>query len=88
MRLDKMTSQLQSALADAQSLAIGRDHSAIESEHILLALIDQQGGTARPMLAQAGFNLVNLKKGLTERLDAMAKLNSPSGEISLGPSAR
>ena len=50
MRMEKLTNQLQSALSEAQSIAIGNDHTAIESEHLLLALLDQQGGSVRPIL--------------------------------------
>ena len=49
MRLDKLTSKLQTALADAQSLALGRDHNQIRPEHLMLVLIDQKGGTVRPL---------------------------------------
>ena len=51
MRMDKLTSRFQQALADAQSLAVGRDHNLIEPAHLLLALLDQQGGGTRPLLA-------------------------------------
>ena len=53
MRMDKLTSKFQMALSDAQSLAVGRDHQFIEPLHLMLALLDQQGGTARPLLARA-----------------------------------
>ena len=55
MRLDKLTSKLQTALADAQSLALGKDHNLIRPEHLMLVLIDQKGGTVRPLLSQTGF---------------------------------
>ena len=53
MRMDKMTNQLQLALADAQSLALGKDHNFIEPVHLLSALLDQQGGASRPLLQKA-----------------------------------
>ena len=84
MRLDKMTTQLQAALADAQSLAVGRDHSAIEPEHIVLALIDQQSSSVKPMLAKAGFNRDQLRTDLLAKLDDLARLNQPTGEIQMG----
>ena len=59
MRMDKLTSRFQQALSDAQSLAVGRDHNLIEPAHLLLALLDQQGGGTRPLLAQAGVNAVS-----------------------------
>ena len=52
MRMDKLTSKFQLALSDAQSLAVGRDHQFIEPAHVLAALLDQNGGTVRPLLAQ------------------------------------
>ncbi len=83
MRLDKMTSQLQNAFSEAQSLAVGRDHTAIEPEHLLLALIQQSGSSVRPMLAQAGFDLNRLKADLNQRLDEFATITNPSGEVQL-----
>ena len=50
MRMDKLTSRFQQALSDAQSLAVGRDHNLIEPAHLLLALVDQKGGSTRPLL--------------------------------------
>ncbi|MFN2119397.1 MAG: Clp protease N-terminal domain-containing protein, partial [Anaerolineales bacterium] len=54
MRMDKLTSKFQLALQDAQSLAVGRDHQFIEPVHLLVALLDQEGGTARHLLTKAG----------------------------------
>ena len=54
MRMDKLTSRFQQALADAQSLAVGRDHQFIEPAHVLLALLDGSGGSVRPLLMKAG----------------------------------
>ena len=62
MRMDKLTSRFQQAIADAQSLAVGRDHTIIEPAHLLLALLDQQGGGTRPLLAQAGVNVPVLRE--------------------------
>ena len=64
MRIDRFTNQLQSALADAQSLAVGQDHTAIEPAHLLSSLLTQQGGAVRPMLAQAGFNLASIERAI------------------------
>lgn len=87
MRLDKMTTQLQTALADAQSMAVGRDHTAIEPEHIILALIEQQASSVKPMLAKAGFNLAQMRSNLGERLEELATLAEPTGEIQLSQGA-
>ena len=60
MRMDKLTAKFQQALADAQSLAVGRDHQFIEPAHLLLALLDTQGGSVRPLLEKAGISLNRL----------------------------
>ena len=56
MRIDRMTSKLQVALSDAQSMAVGRDHSQIDPLHLVLALIEQQHGSIKPLLMQVGFD--------------------------------
>ena len=72
MRIDKLTNQLQTALADAQSIAVGNDHSAIEPVHLLLALLNQQGGSIRPILNRAGFDVIGLQKVLNNQLDQVS----------------
>ncbi len=62
--MDKLTSKFQLALADAQSLAVGRDHGLIEPAHVLVALLDQQGGVVRQLLTQAGINIHFLRSKL------------------------
>ena len=64
MRIDKLTSKLQSALADAQSLALGKEHASIEPAHLLMALIDQNRGSAFTLLSQTGFNVGELRSQL------------------------
>jgi len=83
MRIDKLTNQLQSALADAQSIAVGNDHSAMEPLHLLLALLNQQGGSVRPILNRAGYDVVGLQAELNSQLDKLAKISSPTGEANL-----
>jgi len=83
MRIEKLTNQLQSALADAQSIAVGNDHSAIEPLHLLLALLNQQGGSVRPILNRAGFDVGGLQADLNTQLDKLAKISSPTGEANL-----
>lgn len=83
MRIDRFTNQLQTALADAQSLAVGRDHSQLEPWHMLLALISQQGGSVRPLLAQAGFDVRALRDRLNEKLEQLAKVNNPTGDVNM-----
>jgi ATP-dependent Clp protease ATP-binding subunit ClpB len=83
MRIDKLTNQLQTALADAQSIAIGNDHSAIEPLHLLLALLNQQGGSIRPILNRAGFDVVGLQDALNRQIAEVPKISIPSGEANL-----
>ena len=84
MRMDKLTSRFQQALADAQSLAVGRDHNLIEPAHLLLALLDQQGGGARPLLARADVNVALLRERLGEILEGLPKVSGQAGSVSLG----
>ena len=84
MRMDKLTSRFQQAIADAQSLAVGRDHSIIEPAHLLLALLDQQGGGTRPLLSQAGVNVPALRERLAEALDKLPKVSGQAGQLSVG----
>ena len=84
MRMDKLTSRFQQALADAQSLAVGRDHNLIEPVHVLTALLDQSGGSTRPLLAQAGVNVPVLRERLVEALDKLPKVNGQAGSLSIG----
>ncbi|WP_242110538.1 ATP-dependent chaperone ClpB [Luteimonas aquatica] len=84
MRMDKLTSRFQQALADAQSLAVGRDNNLIEPTHLLLALLDQSGGGTRPLLTQAGVNVPVLRERLTEALDKLPKVSGQAGQISVG----
>jgi ATP-dependent Clp protease ATP-binding subunit ClpB len=81
MRNDKLTSRFQNALADAQSLAIGRDNQMIEPAHLLTALLDQQGGSLRPLFAKAGANVPKLKTDLGTLLDRLPKVEGAAGEV-------
>ncbi|KTT26723.1 protein disaggregation chaperone [Pseudomonas oryzihabitans] len=83
MRIDRFTSKLQLALADAQSLAVGHDHPAIEPLHLFSALLDQQGGSIPPLLRQVGFDLASLRKTLAEELDKLPKIQNPTGDVNL-----
>jgi ATP-dependent Clp protease ATP-binding subunit ClpB len=81
MRMDKLTSKFQLALADAQSLAVGRDHQFIEPAHLLSALVDQQGGSARPLLAKAGANVNQLRSELGALLERLPRVEGAAGEV-------
>src|ERR1700749_1756073 len=84
MRMDKLTTKFQQALADAQSLAVGRDNQYIEPVHLMAALLDQQGGTARPLLEKAGAQVPKLRSDLAGALDRIAKVEGSGGEVLLG----
>ncbi len=80
MRMDKLTSKFQMALADAQSLALGKDHQFIEPVHLMIAMLDQEGGGVRHLLTQAGVNVNQLRSGLGEIMDQiMDHMPSVSG---------
>ncbi|HEX7029102.1 MAG TPA: ATP-dependent chaperone ClpB [Gammaproteobacteria bacterium] len=81
MRMDKLTSKFQLALADAQSLALGRDHQFIEPAHLMLALVDQDGGSVRPLLARAGVQLNQLRADLQRALDNLPQVEGTPGEV-------
>ncbi|MDE2138783.1 MAG: AAA family ATPase, partial [Gammaproteobacteria bacterium] len=81
MRMDKLTSRFQQALADAQSLALGRDHQFMEPAHVLLAMLDSSGGSIRPLLLKAGADVNKLRSGLLALLDTLPKVEGTPGEV-------
>jgi len=84
MRLDKLTSKFQMALAEAQSLAVGQDHQFIEPVHVMVALLDQEGGAVRGLLTKAGVNINLLRSQLGEAVDRLAKVEGTGGEVHIG----
>ena len=74
MRMDKLTSRFQAALADAQSLAVGRDNQFIEPAHLLLAMLDAEGGGVRPLLIKAGVDVNRLRTQLIKLVDRLPKV--------------
>ena len=81
MRLDKLTSKFQMALGEAQSLAVGQDHQFIEPAHLMVALLDQQGGTIRGLLTKSGVNVNLLRSQLGNVVDRLAKVEGAGGEV-------
>jgi len=84
MRMDKLTSKFQMALAEAQSLAVGLDHQFIEPVHVLVALLDQQGSTVRGLLTKSGVNVNLLRSQLGDALDRLPKVEGAGGEVHIG----
>ena len=85
MRFEKFTNPLQQALSDAQSLAMGKDHTAIEGIHILSALLEEPANVS--LLQQSGANLRDLQSKLQQALSDAATLSNPTGDINLNPEA-
>ena len=79
--MDKLTSRFQTALADAQSLAVGRDHQFMEPAHVFAALLDQQDGTTRPLLVKAGANVAKLRKDLDTAIDKLPTVQGTPGDV-------
>ena len=83
MNIEKLTSKLQSAFSDAQSIAIGKDSNVIEPVHLVLALLDQKGGSVRPLLSQTGFNVSDLRAKLENLVDSLPKIGASDGGITV-----
>ncbi len=81
MRPDKLTTKLQMALADAQSLAIGQDHQFIEPVHLARALLDQDGGTLKSLLANAGVNINKLSADIDLSLKTLPSVSGTAGDV-------
>ncbi|MCP5208794.1 MAG: ATP-dependent chaperone ClpB [Hahellaceae bacterium] len=81
MRIDKLTSRLQLALADAQSVAVGKDHNFIEPIHLLFVLLDQQGSSLVPLLGQLKVDVRKLKEALSAKMEAMPKVQGNEGDV-------
>ena len=84
MRLDKLTTKLQEALADAQSLAVGNDNQYIDPLHLLLAMLNQDDSSTRSLLQRAGANLNGLTAGAKTAIDNLAKVSGNGGEVQVG----
>lgn len=85
MQIDKLTSKFQEALAAAQSMAVGKDHQFIEATHLMLALLQQQSGTVKPLLAQSGVNVADYQVELEKQLARLAQIDGSNGDIHVSP---
>jgi len=81
MRMDKLTTKFQMALADAQSLAVGRDHQFIDPIHVMVALLDQEGGNSRQLIGSAGADLNALRSRLGEALEQLPQVEGAAGDV-------
>ena len=83
MRLDKFTTKFQTAISDAQSMALGRDHQYIEPAHIITALLNQQGGSVRSVLQHANVNLNSLRSALAQAIEKLPRVQGVGAEVQL-----
>ncbi|WP_243041930.1 ATP-dependent chaperone ClpB [Dyella sedimenti] len=84
MRMDKLTSRFQQALADAQSIAVGRDNNMLEPVHVMAALLDQQGGSTAPLLTQAQVNVPALRQRVNELVERLPRVSGQEGNVHVG----
>jgi ATP-dependent Clp protease ATP-binding subunit ClpB len=81
--MDKLTSKFQQALSDAQSLALGKDHQFIEPLHVMLALLDQEGGSIKSLLQQVGIQVNALRSDLVTGIDNLASVSGAGGDVQI-----
>lgn len=81
MRMDKLTSRLQTALSDAQSIAIGKDHNFIEPVHLIQALLDQQGSSVSSLLQQSGVDVSAFRKNVAQQIELLPQVQGSDGDI-------
>lgn len=81
MRLDRLTNKFQLALADAQSLALGHDNQFIEPLHLMSALLNQEGGSIRPLLTSAGINAGQLRTAIDQALSRLPQVEGTGGDV-------
>lgn len=81
MRLDRLTNKFQLALADAQSLALGRDNQFIEPIHLMSAMLNQDGGTVRPLLASAGVDIGAFRQSLEQAISRLQQVEGTGGDV-------
>lgn len=85
MRFEKFTQKLQSAISEAQSLALGRDHTGIDPVHLLAVLLQDESNLS--ICQQAGASIPALKNGVAKALDNQATISEPTGDVNLNPNS-
>jgi ATP-dependent Clp protease ATP-binding subunit ClpB len=83
MRLDRFTQSFQESIADAQSLALGRDHQFIEPLHLMMALLNQNGNSIIPLLKSAGVDVRTLRVEVEQALKSLAQIEDSEGDVQL-----
>ncbi len=83
MRMDKLTAKFGQAIAEAESLAVRMDHQMLEPEHLMVALLDQEGGGTRGLLTRAGVQVNALRSSLGEALEGFPKVSGQAGQVNL-----
>jgi ATP-dependent Clp protease ATP-binding subunit ClpB len=83
MRLDRFTSKFQLAIAEAQSMALGRDHQFIEPIHLLFALLNQEGGSTKDLFSKIGVNTNELRSKLSQALERVPKVEGADANVQL-----
>ena len=83
MRIDKLTSRLQTALADAQSLAVGKDHNFIEPVHLMQALLDQDASSIKPLLKQIGVEPGRVRQAIAREIEHLPEVQGSAGDVSM-----
>lgn len=81
MRLDRLTNKFQLALADAQSLALGHDNQFIEPLHLMSALLNQEGGSVRPLLSAAGADVAGLRTSIEQAINRLPQVEGTDGDV-------
>ncbi len=84
MRLDKLTSKFQESLGEAQSLALNADHQYIESEHVLLAMLQQSDSTAKSLINRTGGNVMALEKAIQALVSKLPQVQGAGGDVQIG----
>ena len=85
MRIDKYTRKLQEAISDAQSIAVGRDHNWIMPQHLVLALLEQQGGTTAPLLSRMGVDVPSFFHDVNQLVDQLPTIGDNQGDVQMSP---
>ncbi|MFU2127224.1 ATP-dependent chaperone ClpB [Gallibacterium anatis] len=85
MNFEKLTTKFQQALAEAQSLALGKDQQYIEPVHLMSALLNQEGGSVAPLLTASGVNVAQLRQAISQEIDRLPQVSGNDGDVQLSP---